>query len=214
MGRSGPPAFRGTEGRGESGGADQRACVTVENGDLAIHRATGSDADAVAGVRLRSFAAALPRVRRAHTGGEVRARLREVAVPGRETRAAAVQGAVVGMMVPDGGEPDRLYLDPPWRGRGIGDRFVRLAERRRPAGSALWSFQIDGPALRLYERHGFEAVERTDGHRNEEREPDVRYVWRPGGSAGAPQGVGLGAAPGPVERRRSRRGDRNGGPRH
>ncbi|WP_217170415.1 hypothetical protein [Streptomyces sp. AC512_CC834] len=31
----------------------------------------------------------------------------------------------------------------------------------------------------LVPRHGFTAVEWSDGARNEEREPDVRYVWRP-----------------------------------
>jgi hypothetical protein len=32
---------------------------------------------------------------------------------------------------------------------------------------------------RFYQRHGFVPVERTDGAGNEEREPDVRYQWRP-----------------------------------
>jgi hypothetical protein len=43
----------------------------------------------------------------------------------------------------------------------------------------LWTFQVNGPARRFYERHGFIAVERTDGHGNEEREPDIGYIWRP-----------------------------------
>jgi hypothetical protein len=30
---------------------------------------------------------------------------------------------------------------------------------------------------RFYERHGFVEAERTDGRRNEERAPDIRYVW-------------------------------------
>jgi hypothetical protein len=34
-------------------------------------------------------------------------------------------------------------------------------------------------ARRFYERHGFVSVERTDGLHNEEREPDISYVWRP-----------------------------------
>ncbi len=33
-------------------------------------------------------------------------------------------------------------------------------------------------ARRLYERHGFVAVEETDDD-NVERAPDVRYTWRP-----------------------------------
>jgi hypothetical protein len=38
------------------------------------------------------------------------------------------------------------------------------------------------PARRFYERHGFVAVEHTDGAGNEEREPDVRFLWRPAGA--------------------------------
>jgi hypothetical protein len=32
-------------------------------------------------------------------------------------------------------------------------------------------------ARRFYERRGFVLTEETDGSRNEEREPDARYVW-------------------------------------
>jgi GNAT superfamily N-acetyltransferase len=76
-------------------------------------------------------------------------------------------------------ELDQLYVDPPWRGHGIGDRLVELAKQRRATGLELWTFQVNAPARRFYERHGFVEAERTDGTRNEEREPDVRYVWHP-----------------------------------
>ncbi|MFI5618054.1 GNAT family N-acetyltransferase [Streptomyces sp. NPDC051567] len=94
-------------------------------------------------------------------------------------RAHRTPVVVVGLLVLDDEELEQLYLDPSWRGRGVGDRFVEVAKRERPAGLGLWTFQVNAPAQRFYERHGFLAVERTDGRRNEEREPDVRYVWRP-----------------------------------
>jgi hypothetical protein len=43
----------------------------------------------------------------------------------------------------------------------------------------LWTFQTNTGARRFYERHGFVAVDETDGSANEERAPDVRYAWRP-----------------------------------
>jgi GNAT superfamily N-acetyltransferase len=86
---------------------------------------------------------------------------------------------IVGVMVLNGDLLSQLYLDPEWRGRGLGDRFVTLAKERSPGGLSLWAFQVNKPAHRFYERHGFTAVEFTDGSGNEEREPDVRYVWRP-----------------------------------
>ena len=88
-------------------------------------------------------------------------------------------GSIVAMMVLAEGWIEQLYVAPDWRGRGLGDRLVALAKGRQPAGLQLWTFQVNGPARRFYERHGFRVVELTDGRGNEELEPDVRYAWRP-----------------------------------
>ncbi|MER7562601.1 GNAT family N-acetyltransferase [Streptomyces sp. NPDC097941] len=148
---------------------------------VVLRRAAARDASAAAEVYLRSFTAALPTVVRPRSDDEVRAYFRDVVVPLRETWVAedSASGAVVGLMVLAGDLLSQLYLDPDWRGRGIGDRFVALAKERSPQGLSLWTFQVNKPAHRFYERHGFVEAERTDGSGNEEREPDVRYVWRP-----------------------------------
>ncbi|MFE5603925.1 GNAT family N-acetyltransferase [Streptomyces coelicoflavus] len=162
--------------RGAEPGAEAGAGAAA----VLLRRASAADARAAADVWLRSFTAALPGVVRPHTDTEVRAYFRHVVVEQYETWVAeAAGGAVVGVMVLEGEELSQLYLAPEWRGIGIGDRFVALARQRRAAGLSLWTFQVNAPARRFYERHGFTAVEWTDGARNEEREPDVRYVWRP-----------------------------------
>ncbi|MEU0006209.1 GNAT family N-acetyltransferase [Streptomyces sp. NPDC006314] len=148
--------------------------------EVVLRRAVAADARPAADVWLRSFAAALPTVVRPHTDDDVRDYVRDVVVPLRETWVAEAAGAgIVGLMVLDGELLSQLYLDPEWRGRGLGDRFVALAKERRTGGLTLWTFQVNKPAHRFYERHGFTAVEFTDGRGNEEREPDVRYAWRP-----------------------------------
>ncbi|MFJ4768777.1 GNAT family N-acetyltransferase [Streptomyces uncialis] len=152
--------------------------------DLVLRRAEPSDATALAALWLRSFTAALPTVRRAHSDDAVRDWFTYVVVPGHETWAAVAGDSVIGLLVLGDTEIDQLYLDPPWRGRGVGDRLVALAKERRPDGLDLWTFQVNEPARRFYERHGFHAAEHTDGRRNEEREPDVRYTWRPPGHQG------------------------------
>lgn len=91
---------------------------------------------------------------------------------------AVTENGVVGVMVLNGGELKQLYFDPVWRGRSIGDRFMSLAKQRHPDGLTLWTFQVNESARRFYERHDFIAVEWTDGTRNDENEPDVRYVWQ------------------------------------
>lgn len=152
--------------------------MTSYDSTITLRRAAAPDAGAAADVWLRSFAAALPTVVRPRSDDEVRDYFRHVVVPLRETWVAEADG-IVGVMVLHADLLSQLYLAPDWRGRGIGDRFVALAKERSPQGLHLWTFQINKPAHRFYERHGFVAVEHTDGSGNEEREPDVRYVWQP-----------------------------------
>jgi GNAT superfamily N-acetyltransferase len=152
--------------------------------DLVLRRAaTPSDAATAAELYLRARRAAVPAVPPlVHDDDDVRRWFREV-VPERETWLAEHGGAPVAVMVLDGDELDQLYVHPDRTGRGVGSRLLALAQRSRPGGLALWTFQSNLGAQRFYERHGFIAVERTDGSGNEERAPDVRYAWRP-----APQG--------------------------
>ncbi|MFI6005037.1 GNAT family N-acetyltransferase [Streptomyces sp. NPDC051366] len=147
--------------------------------DVVLRRASAANAHAAADVWLRSFAAALPTVRCAHTDHEIRDWFSRVLVPQYETWVAVTADTVVGVMVLKGAELKQLYLDPAWRGQGLGDRFMALAKQQQPNGLTLWTFQVNTSAQRFYERHGFIAVERTDGRRNDEREPDVRYIWQP-----------------------------------
>ena len=90
------------------------------------------------------------------------------------------EGRLVGflaLMPPD--VLGHLYLRSAHTGHGLGTRLLDLAKERFPEGLQLWAFESNTGALRFYERHGFVAVEHTDGH-NEEGVPDVRMVWRPG----------------------------------
>ncbi len=152
--------------------------------DARIRRATPGDAPAVGEVYLRSFRAAMPTIRLAHGDAEVRDWFATVVLtdPDRETWVASTaDGTVVGMMVLRSTMLEQLYLLPEVRGQGLGDRFIELAKQRRPDGLALYAFQVNAAARRFYERHGFRAIEFGDGSGNEEAEPDVRYVWEPGG---------------------------------
>ena len=71
------------------------------------------------------------------------------------------------------------YVTPAWIGRGLGRRFVALAKERRPAGLDLYCFAVNARARRFYEQSGFEPIAFGDGSGNQERQPDVRYAWRP-----------------------------------
>jgi GNAT superfamily N-acetyltransferase len=99
-------------------------------------------------------------------------------LPETETWVAELDGAVVAFCSLREGWLEQLYVAPGHTGGGIGSRLIVLAKERQPAGLQLWTFQVNTGARRFYERHGFRAVEITDGAGNEERQPDVRYAWK------------------------------------
>ena len=147
---------------------------------LRHRRVLRADGTAVAGGSVKLSGGALGAFASASATPDAAGFFRYVVVPeGRTYLARDARGAAAGMMVLGDGSIEQLYLDPAHRGRGLGDRFVALAKELSPGGLELWTFQVNSPAHRFYERHGFTAAERTDGSGNEEREPDVRYVWLP-----------------------------------
>lgn len=131
----------------------------------------------MASVFLRSWDAALPTVARAHPDEALPTYLRDVVLVTMEAYVWD-DGELAGWMALDGDWIAQLYLAPDRRGQGIGAAFVALAQRQRPDGLQCWTFAVNGPARRFYQRHGFTEAEQTDGASNEEHEPDVRYVWR------------------------------------
>lgn len=146
----------------------------------ALRAATYRDASVAAELYLSAREAAVPAIPPlVHDGDEVRRWFRDVVVAQRETWLAEQDDRLVAIMVLDGQVVDQLYVHPERTGRGVGSELVRLAQSLRPDGLSLWTFQSNHAAQRFYVRHGFVAAEHTDGHDNEERAPDVRYVWSP-----------------------------------
>ncbi|MBU6347388.1 MAG: GNAT family N-acetyltransferase [Actinomycetales bacterium] len=74
---------------------------------------------------------------------------------------------------------DQLYVRPDLVRQGIGSDLINFAQSRLPSGIQLWTFQSNLPAQKFYEKHGFVAVEFTDGQSNQEKAPDIRYQWLP-----------------------------------
>jgi ribosomal protein S18 acetylase RimI-like enzyme len=155
-----------------------------------MRRARPDDADEIADVFLASRHEALPYLPELHSDAETRAWIRglvassEVWVAERGSRVAAMM--VLGEADGDGpAHLDHLYVGPDAQGEGLGSALLALAKKRRPDGLTLWAFQRNERARTFYERRGFRAVELTGGAGNEEREPDVRYVWE-GDSRGMP----------------------------
>jgi 8-oxo-dGTP pyrophosphatase MutT (NUDIX family)/GNAT superfamily N-acetyltransferase len=145
-------------------------------GTPTLRPAVVGDAAKCAHVYTRSKAFALPEVPEPHTETEIAEWMADVAIPTMDVWVADVDGVIVGQMMLVPGWLHHLYIDPSWMGRGLGDRFMALVLQRQPQDLQLWAFQSNTRARRFYERHGFTAVEFTDGAGNQERWPDVRYV--------------------------------------
>lgn len=151
--------------------------ATADETVPSLRLAVAADAEVIAQIHLAAFRSTY-RFPLAHADGEVRAWVAEHLLPETETWVAEMDRAVVAFCSLGPGWVDQLYVAPGHTGRGIGSRLLELAKERQPAGLQLWTFQVNGGARRFYERHGFRAVEMTDGAGNEERQPDVRYAWR------------------------------------
>ena len=147
-----------------------------------VRRASDDDAAAVAEVFLDSFHATYD-FPLAHTDDEVRGWIRDRLIPDHEVWVATDgdRGGALLALAP--GWVEQLYVAPDRLGQGIGSRLLTLAKARQPSALQLWTFQVNDRARGFYERHGFVAVEQTDGSGNQERQPDVRYEG-PGATPG------------------------------
>lgn len=70
-----------------------------------------------------------------------------------------------------------LYVDSAVRGQGCGMALLELMKTDM-RHLTLWTFEANQSAQKFYLRHGFAEAERTDGARNDEGLPDIRYVWQ------------------------------------
>lgn len=141
-----------------------------------LRRATKADADAVAAVfsasfRLLDFLPAL------HTVAEQREFIGQVILNECGVTVAEDDSGIVAFLARDGEEIRLLYVRPDRLGRGVGTQLIEVAQASGVAALELWCFQANMRARHFYEARGFRAVACTDGARNEERKPDVRYRW-------------------------------------
>ncbi len=148
-----------------------------------IRRATPDDAGVVAAISTTSRHAAMPTIRWAHTAEEDRWWVANILLPQDEVWVAEADGVVVGFLAlhrdGDGNWISQLYLRPgTWR-RGVGSALMIHAKALRPGGLRLYCFQVNARGRAFYEHHGFVVARMGDGSDNEEREPDILYVWAP-----------------------------------
>ena len=135
-----------------------------------------TDMGAAAQVHRIAFDQAMPRLVGLHTPEEDRWFYREHVFKTCRVWGRFDQDALSGLIAFRDGWVEQLYVLPAAQSRGVGTELLDVAKRACER-LELWTFQCNERARRFYEARGFALVEQTDGARNEEKEPDARYVW-------------------------------------
>ena len=143
--------------------------------DVTIREARKHEAGAIAAVftRSRSLLSFLPKL---HSAEEDRNFIEQVVMVEKTVLVADEGGRLFGFIAFNSEWIDHLYVDPDHIGQGIGSALLQAAKPTSPR-FRLWTFQRNDGASRFYERHGFAIETMTDGRDNEEKEPDILYVW-------------------------------------
>jgi putative acetyltransferase len=144
--------------------------------DITLRRAAAADADDIAALfsvsrRLLTF---LPEL---HTVEEDRAHIRDHVLRRCRVTVAERDGRMAGFMAELEGWIEHLYMDAGQLRTGVGSALIAAAKSREDR-LELWCFAENLPGRRFYEKHGFLALESTDGAGNEARAPDIRYLWQ------------------------------------
>lgn len=139
-------------------------------------RATADDVDPVAEVFSASFRLLtfLPML---HTLAEDRTFIANVIFKDCEVIVAEDSSGIVSFLARQREEVRLLYTRPDRIRRGAGTQLIEAAKKAAVNALELWCFQANARARRFYEARGFRAIRSSNGARNEEKTPDIRYRW-------------------------------------
>ena len=144
-----------------------------------LRAATAVDAPRIADILILGRSAFMPYAPSAHTDSELRQWVQERLVPAGGITVAEHEGAVVGLIALSQGSGcswiEQMFVHPSHVGNGVGAKLLAHALSTVPSPVRLYTFQENTGARCFYERHGFVAIQFTNGETNEEHCPDVLY---------------------------------------
>jgi len=141
----------------------------------APRRAKPSDGAGIATVYLRSTAK-LGFLRRCHGAEDMWHHFTQLHQE-QEIWVTVEAGRIAAFLALTPGWIEHLYVHPAQQNKGIGQGLLSIAKQRSEDGLSLWTFQQNAGARKFYEKNDFRPDLVTDGRRNEERLPDIRYIW-------------------------------------
>ncbi len=150
--------------------------------NASLRPALAGDAPRVASLLIDTRSAFMPYAPSAHTEEGLRDWVASQLVPSGGVTVAELGSKVVAIMATERSKEHswitQMAVDPELVGQGIGSVLLAHAMRTLAPPIRLYTFQANAGARRFYERHGFVAIELTNGQGNEEHCPDVLYELR------------------------------------
>ena len=153
--------------------ASQSSAATVPR------RARLDDMAAVARIHRLAFFRAMPHMPVLHTPEDDFAFYSSVVFPRTEIWMTEQSGTATGFIALRADWIDHLYIHPEHQRRGLGTSLLAVAQASADS-LRLWTFQCNAGARQFYEEHGFRIEQETNGATNDERQPDILYVWQRG----------------------------------
>ena len=146
---------------------------------LVVRRMKTEELPAVVDVWHRSLVDSLHWLRpeQRSSEAEYRAFFRNVVAKTTELWVAERDGSILGVLAMHGDSVNRLYVDTPAQGNGIGSALLDRAKALSPEGLRLVTLERNQQARRFYEQRSFVAYSRGRSPAPE-NEPDVWYRWR------------------------------------
>jgi GNAT superfamily N-acetyltransferase len=146
---------------------------------VSARAAVSADAQRVAAIVLASRRTLLPYAPLAHADADVQAWVRATLISSGGVTVAQADHALVAVLATAraaaASRITQLYVDPGFVGQGVATRLLGHALATLPLPIRLFTFQPNLRARHFYERHGFWAIEFSDGRTNGERCRDVLY---------------------------------------
>ena len=130
----------------------------------------------IAQIHKLARAKAMPWLPVIHTPEEELDYFAGTVLPQQEVRVTGRNGQIAGFVAFQDAWLNHLYIHPQFWRKGLGSALLTEVQTAAPS-LQVWTFEQNTPARHFYTRHGFQEAERTNGHRNEEKTPDVRLIW-------------------------------------
>jgi len=143
---------------------------------MEVGEATSQDAEAIARIHRATFEATYPKFPKLHSAEQDLEHFKNLLERSR-ILVAKQNGEFAAYCAFGNGWLTDLYVAPEYQDQGLGTLLLNKA-KDESSELQLWTFQENQSARRFYEHNGFVPAEETDGHANEEKQPDIRYVWR------------------------------------